>query len=324
MHDLVFNERGEALMVYRLRDGAGIPWHRHGRAFENGLTLEQAASECGFYREVALLPAGYESCNIGGLPEFSTMAGHYAVVDSSGRQLGMVQSRYSVLQDYKVIQSLRPLVDLGFEVETAGMLSGGSRAWLQLKRTENCTAEVRPGDPVTNFLLWYWSHDGSTGIQGGDVATRAVCANTVAAATKEGSMLKLRHCGDIQGKLDTLIQAYEFRFEENLDLWRAFAGRTVNQTDLDRFLDAFTGKDAADVKKKGIREQITEAFESGIGNTQSTYWDLYNGVTQVISHSTGRGSDSDGDKALRSLQSQWLGNGAKQISKASNILKAWL
>lgn len=312
MHDLVFDENQNALMIYRLRNGQGLPWHKLGQGFTSEITLEQAVAICQFNRDVTLEQA-YSSTGL-------VIPDTFAVVDSHDRCFGTVKSRYSVLQDYKLVQSLRPLIeDHDFEIETAGLLKGGAKLWIQLQR--GLTADVRPGDAVKAYMLASNAHDGTSHAMIGDVNTRVVCANTLAGATSEGTLAKLRHTGDIEAKWDTMISAYECSFSNRLEVWRAMAGRTVHQTDLDTFLNEFTGKTPDETKRAGgLRDQITEAFESGIGNTASTVWDLFNGVTQVISHSEGRGSDTVGDKAARALESQWFGNGAKQINRAQSIL----
>lgn len=313
MHDLVFDENDNALMIYRMRGNQGIPWHNLGTAFHDDISLEKAILLTQMDRHIELIPATYG-------PDGKPIPGCFAVVDDKERCYGVVKGRYTLLQDYKAAQGLRPLIDdHGFTIETAGLLKGGARSWIQLQA--GLTADVRGGDQVRGFVLFTNSHDGSGHAQLGGVNTRVVCANTLASAKSEGTLAKLRHTGDIETKFDSLVKAYECNFRDSVEVWKAMAGRVVHQSDLTAFLDEFTGKTADDAKRSGgLRDTITEAFESGIGNTGSTVWDLYNGVTQVVSHSEGRGSDTAGDKAARALESQWFGAGKKQIERAQSIL----
>lgn len=321
MHDLVMNELGQALFCYRYRGAFDLPWHGLGQRFEREFTLEELAANTDMYRDISLVPAYYLKPD--GTPV--AMEGVFAVIDSSGRYLGNVKSRYTVVQDYQVIQALRPLVDKhGFKPETGGLLKGGARMFVSL--TRGLEADVRPGDSVRTYLTFTNSHDGSSPFTAFSTDIRPVCSNTVRAGMRNAKgkkeMLTLRHTASITDAVPALVSAYECSFAEQVDIYRAMARRAVTAADLDAFLTEYTGTKADEQKRSGgLRDQITEAFEEGIGNTDSTVWDLFNGVTQVISHSVGRGSDSIGDKAARALESQMFGAGAKQIARAQAILE---
>jgi len=314
MHDLVFNEQGNALMVYRDRGGQSLPWHREGTGISEPITLEQLIPLCGFGREISLVPACYwdnKAQEVKRIPE------RFAVTDDAGRCLGIVGAQYTVLQDYKVLTALRPLVDnLGYTVETAGMLRAGAQTWVQLGA--DLVADVRPGDAVRDYILAANAHDGSRVFELGNTRTRVVCSNTLAAARHEGKLARLRHSGDIEGKVDQLVAVYKHCFEQDIELWKAFAGKAVFQNTLDNFLDKYVGP-KKEKGRAGKRERIVEAFESGTGNGGGTLWDLYNGVTEVITH-----KGNDGQGAAKALRSTWFGAGAKNIQRASNIITSML
>jgi len=304
---------GQVQAFFVVNDASeGLPWHRTGTMLPEAPTLEKAIQLGAFDHDIELKPLFLE-LDVGTIQ----MPNRVAVIDKQDRKiLGSVSETFALQQRYTWAQSLRPLIeDHGMTIDSGGLLKNGKTSWLNFKT--NQVADIRPNDPVQNYVL---AADGVTGLRSamlGRVSIRTVCANTEAAAMSEGTMVKLKHRGDIETRWEMLVQAYACSFEADVEKWRAMANQYVSTAQLTEFIDELTGKTAEQEKRSGgTRDKIIAAFEGGIGNTGSTAWDLFNAVTEVVSHSPGKGVNG----AMNALDSQWFGSGAKQIARAQAIL----
>lgn len=290
-----------------------LPWHRTGTMLETAPTLEQAIQLGAFDHDIELKPLYMDAFG----SERIRVPNRVAVIDKQDRKvLGTVSETFALQQRYTWAQSLRPLIDEhGLSIDSGGLLKDGKTSWLNF--ATNQKADIRPNDPVQNYVL---AADGVTGMRSamlGRVSIRTVCANTEAAAMSEGTMVKIKHRGDIKANWAALVNAYACSFEQDVEKWRSMANTYVTASQLASFIDELTGKTAEEEKRSGgTRDKIVQAFESGIGNTDSTAWDLFNAVTEVVSHSEGKGKAG----SMNALDSQWFGAGAKTIAKAQNII----
>lgn len=313
--DIANSITGQVQAFFVVNEGSeGLPWHRTGIMLNDAPSLDDVIHK---------LPVGFNH-DIEQLSLFAEVRGErvkvpnrVAVYDRNDRKfLGTVSETFSLQQRYVWAQSLRPLTeDHGYTIDSGGLLKDGKTSWLNFKTDK--VADIRPGDPVANYVL---AADGVTGLRSamlGRVSIRTVCANTEAAALSEGTMVKLKHRGDVATRWEMLVQAYACSFEKDVELWRAMANKYVSTAELHRFIDQLTGKTIEQEKRSGgTRDKIVAAFEGGIGSQASTYWDMFNAVTEVVSHNEGKGTNG----AMNSLDSQWFGAGAKTIAKAQKLI----
>lgn len=323
-HDLVFDNTGKAYMFYMNNDGKGVPWHGYGTPLDTPPTLEEAMRMIGAYDDLEIRRLTTQQGDV--------ISTHRAVFDSlQGRIIGVVGKNYALQQRYQWAQALRPLIEEhGFTLDTGGLLCGGEKVFLSMQR--GLEADVRPGDSVKSYVL---AADGCTGklaTQLGVTDIRTVCNNTLTAAVGTGAFAKLKHRGDIAGRWETLVKAYECSFTERVEFFQSLAGRYIGKRELVEFIDRFTGKTEDQEKRAGgTRDTLTELFEDGIGSRSESLWDVYNAVTEMVSHGKGRGSQSvgidatkDADRAARTLDSSLFGQGAAQTRKAATILAGML
>lgn len=311
-HELVFRDK-KALMLYVTSpNGAGLPWHRFGQGFSTPPSLEETIMTCGFDREIRmetlLTPGGFV------IPD------RRAVLDNENRYLGSVGKEYKILQDAEMVRSLSPWIDGGFaSVESSGMLSGGSRIWLQLK-INDAEFSITPGDSIQSYVFVAQGHDMTLGLVSGYVSTRIICNNTLSVALKEDGIVRIKHRGEMVKRANDLqskVFAIKNASLEQAEMFRFLATKKADTEMVDSFIAAVVGKE--DKKRSGPGDRIRERFLKGIGNKGQSLWHLLNAVTEDVSYSLGNNMKDDvaGDKEGRALGKLWFGSAGKSLTKAT-------
>ncbi len=135
--------------------GREKPWHGLGTMVENAPDSREA-----------LIVAGLD-WNVVQKPVFTQdgvkVKGYYANVrDYDGSVLGIVTSRYKVVQNREAFAFTDGLLGEGVRYETAGSLMGGKKTWILAKLPEKYIIQ---GDQVIPYLVFSNTHDGSGAIK---------------------------------------------------------------------------------------------------------------------------------------------------------------
>jgi phage/plasmid-like protein (TIGR03299 family) len=169
--------------------GRGItPWHKLGTIVEGTPDSAEAIRLAGLDWQVekhplfARIPTGKDTHGkeAGIFKRADSMFG--TVRRDTNKVLGIVGGGYTVVQNAEVFGMLDSLVhDGAAQYETAGSLGGGETVWMLLNAGDIKVA----GDQVRPYFLATTTHDGSGRLRVRNVATRVVCANTLACAMGE-------------------------------------------------------------------------------------------------------------------------------------------
>ena len=177
------------------------PWHGLGRIVMDAPASREAL-------ELAGLDWQVESRNIYS-GTGSMIPGYRANVRSTDDAvLGVVSDRYRIVQNEEAFQFTDDLLGEGVTYETAGSLQGGKKVWMLAKLPEKY---IIAGDEVTPYLVFFNSHDGSSGVKVAMTPVRVVCQNTLnlALATAKRQWAT-KHMGNMQEKM--------FEAQRTLDL----------------------------------------------------------------------------------------------------------
>ena len=121
MHELNINN-GKASMFYT----GEVPWHKLGTKLDRPATAEEAIIAAGLDYSVKLKPL-HTVINHKRIP----VDGHFATVRDNGAVLGVVGSRYEVLQNKDAFGFFDGIVDRHEAIyHTAGALGKGERIWI--------------------------------------------------------------------------------------------------------------------------------------------------------------------------------------------------
>lgn len=159
----------------------------------------------------------------------------------TGDILGIFKSGYQVHQyDEWLVRNVENLLDADLAIGSAGLLSKGGRAWVQVEMAD--TAEIH-GVEYRPFLTAATSLDGSlatTYLTGNQVV---VCDNTLAMALGQASeRIKIRHSRNSLGRITEVREALSIvhqvseAFAESVD---SLVNTKVTDDQWTRFLDAY-------------------------------------------------------------------------------------
>lgn len=334
----------KALMVYRKVDQTSVPWHGYGtssdewtwEAFDEAMqvsSIDVLSSDS--YSRVIHPETGAET--FVRVPSEQHLRLH---LGNSSVHVGTMGQNYALLSRREFYSQVRPFIEAGFSLDTAGDLAGGARSWFQVDLGANAMVEIRKSDPVRASALFMNSYDGSLAYRTGLVTTRVVCANTLAMARSElrneGAVnYRAKHSGNIQGKaLDIagMIQGHLDSFRKQVETFKRLDAMKVRgQLDLLNFA-GFYAEDASDAKiRAGINSvprvsnrsanAIEQAWEQGIGSRRESFWDLFNAATFDLTHSLGNAKqgESGGSRISRRLDALMFGANADKLATALRV-----
>lgn len=138
--------------------------------------------------------------------KFATIKTHLKEDGVHQSVLGVVGSRYQVVQNAEIFSALDSLVDSGdAKYVSAGQLEGGAVVWTLMELPKEVSIA---GDPHAAYLLARTSHDGSSSLQVAPTVVRLRCTNQIN-PTLRGSQIKytLRHSRGATIKVQELREA---------------------------------------------------------------------------------------------------------------------
>lgn len=187
-HELYTANNGKTSMAYV----GAEPWHGLGQQLTLGAPLEIWTKEAGF---------DWEALNAA--PSFTRADGSIGYLtdkqviyrSDTGAPLSVMGGKYKIVQPREVLGFFESLIQGGdFQLETAGVLFGGSKMWALAKNGHG--GEVVSGDAVNQYLMLCTSLDGSTPTIARFTNVRVVCNNTLRAsmrAANGGATVKVSH-----------------------------------------------------------------------------------------------------------------------------------
>lgn len=188
--------------------GRERPWHGLGTMVKEAPDSRDALIAAGLDWDVVQKPVFTQ--------DGVNVPGYFANVrQQDGSILGVVTSRYKVVQNRDAFAFTDALLGDGVRYETAGSLMGGRKTWILAKLP---TRYIIQGEQILPYLVFSNTHDGSGAIKIAMTPIRVVCNNTMNLAldTADRSW-SIHHTGDIAAKLEdareTLFMAEDYMNE---------------------------------------------------------------------------------------------------------------
>jgi len=187
-HELYTARNGKTAMAYV----GAEPWHGLGQQLTLGAPLAVWTKEAGF---------DWEALNA--TPSFTRADGSIGYLtdkqviyrSDTGAPLSVMGGKYKIVQPREVLGFFESLIAGGdFQLETAGVLFGGSKMWALAKNGHG--GEIVAGDAVNQYLMLCTSLDGSTPTIARFTNVRVVCNNTLRASMRAqngGATVKVSH-----------------------------------------------------------------------------------------------------------------------------------
>lgn len=286
-------------------------WHGGMKVTAEALTAEEVLQQAGLDWEVQL-------CNmtVGGIP----IPNYRAVVrETDNTILGIVGSRYQVVQNAQLLGVLDPVVSRGDAVyHTAGSLRGGKIVWLLAKLPQEYW--VTKDDRVDSYVLVSSTHDGSSKVIVKPTQIRVVCYNTLSVALMgPETTVSIRHTNNANYELSKAYLAIGLatrRFNHMAEVWSALANKRFKASHLSKLVDRVFPTKRKDTSKPSKHlEPIEVLLQSSPGTEgiRDTAWGAYAAITEYIDHGWMANSEP-GTRTLRTLSSESI------RAKALNIL----
>lgn len=296
--------KGFAAMAYVGK----APWHGLGQEMPAGQSIDQWQTAAGMDFAIEEAPA-----------MFITPAGDGILVDDrkvlyrsdTQAPLGVVSKGYRAVQPKTVLEFYRDLTEkAGFQLETAGVLKGGSKYWALASMGQE--AKVLD-DTIKGYLLLGTSCDGSMATTAMFTSVRVVCNNTLGFAMQEAEgktkhVVRVSHRSlfdeaSVKAQLGIAATSWN-SFMTAVETW---ASTPVTDEQAKIYFDAIASYQRADsddiVVSKKTSTMLMNLFQGvGMGSmlvsAQGTAWGLVNAVTEFVDHRRGRTNDGRFDRAV--------------------------
>jgi phage/plasmid-like protein (TIGR03299 family) len=117
--------------------------------------------------------------------------------------MGVVGDNYTVFQNRQGFDIVEAVGD-AVKIETAGSLGNGRKVWALAKMDRTLNLD---GDELLAYLLFLWSHDGSSAVRIMPTPVRVVCANTLRMAVSGGrTVWSASHTASIHDRAEQAMQ----------------------------------------------------------------------------------------------------------------------
>lgn len=309
-HELTTHADGRVEFAYLASDGT--PWHGLGQALEDGTSLDAWRVAAGMDWRIKRGIVRYNTDFAGGQLELPEQ--HVLFRSDTKKPLGVVSSRYQVVQPGDVVEFFRDIARAGgLELSAAGTIYGGKRFWATAKIGEAAPTSV--ADTIGGYILISTSADGSLATEVRRTTVRTVCKNTLAMALADKSTIKVTHRSVFDPE-----SVKEF-MGLNTAAWDAFRHNVVKLANIE-LLEEEAGEITASIFGNGEKVREAAGFKkvlslfngAGMGaqmdGVMGTRWGLLNAFTEYADHHARARSDEN-----RFVASQW-GAGADLKQRA--------
>lgn len=255
---------------------------------------------------------------------------HKAIVHSeTSNVLGVTGMGYSSVQPYQACYSMHEAIkDMNPTYVSGGYVKNGQRMFLIAD--VHGEKEVREGDTISNYVMLTTNFAGKGSFEIFSVPFRPICSNQ-ARAVAEGMTFhhRIRHTTRINEYVKDAIMMISQSgdaYDNYIKRCRTMAETRVNQRMVEDTLTQLfgdtTGKEEAKgaklstiSRREDIKASVRDRFESGMGNSGETAWDLYNGITEYYTHEWTENKQGSQESLL-------FGTGAKALDKAFALTSA--
>lgn len=218
--------------------------------------------------------------------------------DDTGQPLGVVSSRYEVLQNSEAFSFMdsairsTPAVYVG-----AGMFDEGKSTYLIAKLTPDPMV-IAHDDTVNQYITLINNHSGDMRPMAIFSPIRLICENMLAALKRHASIRFSHTKGGIDRMKDSESEYHEMIkvFADSALSFKYLASKSVKPQDVNDFVEKLYPIPEEMVRPGGIintRERVIDLFENGKGSqlsTRGTFWNLYNAHVEYLDHHHGRDS----------------------------------
>ena len=296
------------------------PWHGLGTQLDSPTTAAEAIEAAGLDWNVEMVPVF--------LGDGTEVPGKRAAIRADTAEVFNVMSDlYTPMQNVEAFQFFDGVVGAGEAIyHTAGSLRGGRKVWALAKLPGEL--KVSNQDVLEKYVLLANGHDGSLAVTMQLTAVRVVCHNTMSLALGEGQKFRALHTPNVMSRINEAREALQLQEAYFAVLERQverLASAAFLASEREEFLVKLFGQkentEAISTRMKNQMGQVSNLFESGMGNKGESRWDMLNAVTEFVDHHRGPRGSVDMDAQGKRLHSAWFGAGAQLKQRAWDLLQ---
>lgn len=309
---------GQVEFAYRESDG--LPWHGLGQAMPYEATIDQWRVAAGMDWRIKRSKVRYATAHDQAPASMLEIPEQHVLFRSDTHAaLGVVSSKYKVVQPSEVLEFFRDIVKVGgLELSAAGTIHGGARFWATAKMGEYSTSVK---DKIGGYLLISTSADGSLSTEVRRTTIRTVCQNTLNMALKDApASVRITHRSEFDIKK---VQEFMGFNQDAWSLFRANIERLANKQlqveEAEELAVSIIGGDELKIRASAGFNKVMALFKGqGMGadfdGVHGTAFGLLNGFTEYVDHWARARSEEN-----RFVSSQW-GQGADLKDRALDTL----
>jgi len=266
----------------------GLPWHGLGTSVEELLTAKEMKTAAGLDWVVEGKPMTIQGTNI-------VVPNKVANVrNTDGAVLGVVGSRYKVIQNDEMFSFADFLLDAGAQFETAGSLRGGEVVFAAMEIPSEHIEIKGDNGQTKSYLVLANGHNGLFPFRALVTPVRVVCMNTLNAALGSAkTSFTIRHTAKIEGKIAEAKRALgithkvmdEFRVgAENLIL------KKMTEKDAIRVITSvFPLSEDEKREKKVFSDRAAQTIAiwknaENLEGVRETAWGVWNAIGEYLDH----------------------------------------
>jgi len=233
-------------MAHQLEQMAYVgqtPWHGLGNQLTHHQPIDVWAQQAGMDWRIESSDVSYMAQNQRGQNIIMPFEEQRVLYRSDTHApLSVVSQRFQEVQPREILEFYRDLTEqVGFELETAGVLKGGKKFWA-LARTGQSTA-LKGKDVSNGYILLATACDGTLATTAQFTSIRVVCNNTLAIALRgqnsSAGVVKVPHstkfdADKVKQQLGISVRAWE----EHMYEMKQLSQRKVTQTEAAAYFDA--------------------------------------------------------------------------------------
>ena len=208
----------------------------------------------------------------------------------TNESIGIVGNGYEPIQNSRIWEALHnSLEGTNHNVVGGGYTHNGGRVFVQTKvDDENFTVN---GDKFDNFITFFSSHDGSSAFEMFDTSVRMICQNTFQSARRKGGRafkLKVRHTSNANIRFEGVMQNLEQIFNNRREIYddmNELAQQPMSYNEMLAWATSMFNKSntLSTISSNKAHEAVRLA-RHGLGNKGQTRYDMFNGITELLTH----------------------------------------
>ena len=289
-HNLNFNK---ATGTWSFASNSEKAWHGLGQVVDGAMTSKEAIEKANLDYEVQKTPA---TMIVGPDSQQIEIPGYYATYRTDTNEpLGMVKSRYEVVQNRDAFSFFDSIIDQGEAIfETAGALGKGEKIFITAKLPEDILVG---GEAVNQYVLLHNSHDGTSSVVAGLTSVRVVCNNTLQAALSSlENRVCISHTNKASDRLREAVRVMGIASKYSQQVEEMFNRMTDHRMTEGEYRDFFRDVFKTEYRVKSLEEEelnstrlknmVDGATEFAMTHptqttpeTKGTLWGAYNAVS---------------------------------------------